>query len=201
MLQVFRLVWPGRVDKVLAFDSLPPYFLRGIQKREAAGFPRNWKRWLFENGCTMVISKTEIELDEGGKPVRDKQGKPIVKSVIKKDIPAFYVLDYLTLNTDKEKWSQISQFARRVVDLKTRLTDKLEDMGKGFASDSYSQLELEPEDVPIIHIPKDAHMEEDDDFSKEKKDEDEVSSNVEEETKPEAIIKKRGRHKKVLTEA
>jgi len=42
-MQVFRLVQPGVVDKVIAFDELPADLIHGITKREPAGLPRHWR--------------------------------------------------------------------------------------------------------------------------------------------------------------
>jgi len=72
----------------------------------------------------------------------------------------FYYLEYIAVNRDKEKWQEISQYVRRVTDKHVRLLDKLEDMAVVMAPDSKSQLTLEPEEIPIIPIPKDVVIEE-----------------------------------------
>jgi hypothetical protein len=69
-----------------------------------------------------------------------------------KDARPFYVLDFRTTNRDKEKWQEITNYVRRSTDKNFRLMDNLYDMAKPMASDSHSQLELEPEDVLIIPI-------------------------------------------------
>lgn len=42
-MQVFRLVQPGVVDKLIAFDELPASLTKGVLKRVASGLPRHWK--------------------------------------------------------------------------------------------------------------------------------------------------------------
>jgi hypothetical protein len=64
----------------------------------------------------------------------------------------FYILDYKTLNSDREKWDEITQYVRRSTDKNTRLLDKLEDMAVPLAEDQRTALSLEPEDVPVIPI-------------------------------------------------
>lgn len=65
-----------------------------------------------------------------------------------------YVLFYLTQNNDKEKWQEITNFLRRVCDAKIRLLDRIEDMAVPMASDSKEAVSIEPEDIPVIPIPK-----------------------------------------------
>jgi len=74
----------------------------------------------------------------------------------------FYVLDYITRNADKEKWQEVSSFVKRNVDPATRLLDKIEAMAKPVAIDAHSDLNLEPEDVPMIPFPKAAEGDESD---------------------------------------
>ena len=45
MLQVFRLVQPGLVDKVIAFDELPQDLIDGIKTRPPDGLPRHWREF------------------------------------------------------------------------------------------------------------------------------------------------------------
>lgn len=125
MLQVFRLVEGGHVDKMIAFDVLPERLLTGIRKRDLAGLPRYWKKFACEG-----INPSTRE-------------------------PVFfhYFLDYKDVNSDKEKWGEIIAYVRRAVDIKTRLMDKLEDMAVAMAPDPKSPLELEPENIPVIAIP------------------------------------------------
>lgn len=120
-MQVFRLVDPGRVDKVLAFDSLPEAMLVGIKKGTANGLPLNWRQFLGTKRADMAATP-------------------------------FYVLDFRTLNRDREKWQEIGNYVRRSTDKDFRLLDNLYDMAKPMSTDSYSSLDLEPEDVPVIPI-------------------------------------------------
>lgn len=117
-MQVFRLVQPGVVDRVIAFDELPADLIQGINKREPSGLSRPWRDFA----------------------------------------PMFYTLDYLTTNSDKEKWEKIKSFVRRVVDPSFRLMDKLEDMAAPMAPNAKDAIDLEPEAVPVIPIPKTAKV-------------------------------------------
>ena len=112
-MQVFRLVQPGIVDKVIAFEELPASLMRGIKKLPSTGLPRHWREFA----------------------------------------PEFYVLDYISTNNDKERWEQISNHVRRVVEPSVRLMDKLEDMARPMAPNSKDAVDLEPEDVPVIPLP------------------------------------------------
>ncbi len=47
-MQVFRLVQPGVVDKVIAFDELPQPLVQGITKRPPTGLPRHWREFANE---------------------------------------------------------------------------------------------------------------------------------------------------------
>lgn len=67
--------------------------------------------------------------------------------------PVHYCLDYIRVNKDKERWSEIQQFVRRTVDPSFRLLDKLEDMAKPLAPDAKQALSLDAVDVPVIPIP------------------------------------------------
>lgn len=113
-MQVFRLIQPGVVDKVIAFDELPNDLIAGINKKEPIGLPRHWREFA----------------------------------------PEFYLLDYIGTNNDKEKWAKIVAFVRQNVDTSFRIMDKLEDMAKPMAPNSKDAMELEPEDVTIIPLPK-----------------------------------------------
>lgn len=122
-MQVFRLVFTGMPDRMIAFDSLPVEFTRTLKTREPAGLPRHWGRWLKENNSV------------------DEKGNPI-----------FYICDYIMTNNDREAWQNITHYVRRMVDTKFRLLDKIEDMAPKMAKDSRADLTLEPEDVPVIPI-------------------------------------------------
>lgn len=121
-MQVLRLVMPGIVDRMIAFNSLPQRLIKGIRRGGIEGFPRHWKDF-------MGVKATEINPQP------------------------FYFLEYTILNADKERWQEISNYVRAVVDKEFRLLDKLEDMAKSLAPDSYTQMTLEPEDILIIPIP------------------------------------------------
>jgi hypothetical protein len=112
-MQVFRLVQPGVVDRVIAFEELPKDLVEGIQTREPAGLPRNWKEFA----------------------------------------PKFYVLDYLSINNDIQRWEKIKSHVRRSVSPGVRLMDKLEDMAMPMAPNAKDALDLEPENVPVIPLP------------------------------------------------
>lgn len=129
MIQVFRLVDPGRVDRVIAFDELPESLTRGVTRGTANGLPSSWHSFLG------------------------------IKRGDAKALP-FYVLDFRTLNRDKERWQEIGNYVRRSTDKEVRLLDNLYDMAKPMSTDSYSSLELDPEDVTIIPIIKEEIVEE-----------------------------------------
>lgn len=124
-MQVFRLVSGGRPDRIIAFDSLPAEYVRTLRMNPPSGLPRHWARWLEEKESV------------------DRDGRP-----------GFYICDYILTNNDKEAWQNIVNYARRVVDTNFRLMDKIEDMAVPMAKDSRAEVTLEPEEVPIIPIPK-----------------------------------------------
>lgn len=164
-MQVFRLVDPGRVDRVIAFDSLPEEMLRGIIRGTSNGLSRAWHDYL------------GVKKGEGTKAL------------------PFYVLDFRTINRDKEKWQEITNYVRRSTDKNFRLMDNMYEMAKPMAIDSYSSLDLEPEDVLVVPIIKEeevlAEVVEQKIIQEEKK-QDVVISQTN------ATIKKRGRPKKEL---
>lgn len=135
-MQVFRLVKGGEVDRMIAFDSLPDRLLVNIKTKAFDGFPRFWLIWAKEKGSVRQFTRTI----EDGKKETTLQ-------------PCTYILDYKMVNQDKEAWEAIGAYVRRVVDLKVRLKDKLEDMAAPLAKDCTSELTLEPEDVPVIAVP------------------------------------------------
>lgn len=128
-MQVFRLVDPGRVDRVIAFDSLPEAMLSNLKRGTINGLPSNWYQY-------MGVKRG----DNGAMP--------------------FYVVDFRTINRDKEKWQEIGNYVRRSTHKDFRLLDKLEDMAKPMSVDSYSSLDLEPEDIPVVPIVKEVEEEE-----------------------------------------
>lgn len=122
-MQVFRLVKPGVVDTVIAFDELPEALVANVKRGVCAGFPRHWKEFL-------------------GVKANEPAAQP------------FYLLDYMSRNSDRERWGEIVSYVKRNVDPSVRMLDKVEAMARPLAQDAYSDLTLEPEEVPIIPLPK-----------------------------------------------
>lgn len=172
-MQVIRLIKGGEVDRMIAFDSLPERLLANIKTKTFDGFPRYWLTWAKENGSVQNFTR-----------IVNKDGRNETVSR-----PCSYILDYKMSNQDKESWEAIGAYARRVVDLKVRLKDKLEDMAAPLSKDSYSELSLEPEDVPVIPIPMELI----------EKDSEPVEIITTENVKD--VPKKRGRPKKEMVEA
>lgn len=113
-----------------------------------------------------------------------------------KDARPFYFLEYKMLNSDKERWQQISNYVRAAADKTVHLLDKIEDMAIPLAPDAYSQLTLEPEDVPVIPIaPEDEEKVE----VKEEKKAPIVKAIEESNNEPVFTKKKPGRPKKLVT--
>lgn len=146
-MQVLRLVQSGHPDKLIAFDELPERFLKNLEMRGCEGLPRHWKQFVGEHERhihgtlekNMLTNKIE------------KVGEEVIVA------PYFYVLWYREINQDKERWSEITAFVKRVVHLTFRLMDKLEDMALPMAVDAHGELKLEPEDLEtngaIVPIP------------------------------------------------
>lgn len=181
-MQAFKLVNGGFVDKVIVFDELPVRFVKGIRTREAAGFPRSWAKWLQEIGSLRPVFKTETFVDAG----RNYTYKytPIGKE------PCFFVLEYQDINQDREAWHAISEYVRMNVGPEVRLREKLEDMALALAQKPTDALDVEPEDIPIIPIPKEVE--------KELPAESIIAPDEQILVKEESVIpKKRGRPKKV----
>lgn len=143
-MQIFKLVDGGHVDKVIGFDTLPNELMKGVRYRVADGFPKHWKTWLKDVG-----SMGDFYVNYNDPENKDK----IVKSEKYKE-PVFFVLDYKMVNRDKERWQEIVNFVRRNCDPSIRLLDKFEDMAKSLAASASNQLELEPEEVPVIQLNK-----------------------------------------------
>lgn len=185
-MQVFRLVNAGQVDKMIAFKSLPKRLLSNIRTRDVAGMPRYWAKWLVENECVRECFKTSTEV------LADRNLK-VTKTPIGTE-PCFYLLDYTDINNDKEKWQEIGQYVRRTVDPTTRLMDRLEDMALKMADTPYTELKLEPEEIPVIEVPLEAA---------EKVDLKQIVKSSEEVMTPtgEAVKRRAGRPKKIAVEA
>lgn len=146
MSQCFKLVNGGFVDKVIVFDELPERLTKNVRTREAAGFPRAWAKWLASIGSMRTVLKTETSVDLA----RNWTFKhtPIGME------PCFFVLDYQDINADKETWRQICEFLRMSVGPEVRLKEKIEEMALALAANPTMPLEVEPEDVPVIPVPR-----------------------------------------------
>lgn len=145
-MQCFKLVNGGFVDKVIVFDELPERFLKNVRTKEAAGFPRTWAKWLASIGSMRVVLKTETSVDLA----RNWTFKytPIGME------PCFFVLDYTDINADKERWREICEHLRMNVGPEVRLKEKVEEMALALAADPTKQLSVEPEDIPVIPVPR-----------------------------------------------
>ncbi len=183
-MQAFKLVNAGFVDRVIVFDELPKRLMQGIKTRDVSGFPRSWARWLADIDSTRPVLKTETTQNHD----RSYTFKytPIGKE------PCFYILEYVDINADKEKWNQICEYLRVNLGPDVRIKEKIEDMALRLAKDSTSSIDVEPEDIPVIPVPRETLKE----------------SSPDEIVKPgETIIveeqpqKKRGRPRKVAVEA
>lgn len=181
-MQAFKLVNGGFVDKVIVFDELPERFMKSVRTKEAVGFPRAWAKWLASIGSIRPVFKTETSVDLA----RNYTFKytPIGHE------PCFFVLDYNNINADKQRWREISEYIRMNVGTETRLKEKIEDMAIQFAANPTSEISIEPEDVPVINVPRETK----------KLSEDEIVQPDEQIIVRETVPKKRGRPKKVVVE-
>lgn len=188
-MQVFKLVQGGVVDRLIAFDALPESLLTGIRTRDITGLPRYWGTFLTQMGSVRPVFKVETEVLE------DRNHK-ITKTPTGTE-PCFWVLEYNDINSDKEKWKDISGYIRSVVDTKVRLRDRIEEMARPMAADSKSDLSIDPEDIPVIALPEEPGI---------KVDPGAIVRSSEEVISPTgdtvaATTKRRGRPKKVAVEA
>lgn len=151
MSQCFKLVNGGFVDKMIVFDSLPERLVKGIRTKEAAGFPRAWAKWLASIGSLRTVFKTDTTVDLA----RNWTFKhtPIGKE------PCFFVLDYMDINADKERWREICEYLRMNVGQEVRLKEKIEDMAIQLAANPTLPLSVEPEDIPVIPVPPEVAVE------------------------------------------
>lgn len=140
-MQVIRLV--DMPDRLIAFDELPESMLEGVEMLPPAGLPRHWREYL---GKRKKVIRILPERDPYTGQMR--KFEPLVE-----EGPYFFIIDR-TINNDEEKWEEISNYVRRVASKETRLKDKIEDMAIPMAVDVKSELNIEPEDVPIIKLPK-----------------------------------------------
>ncbi len=145
MSQCFKLVNGGFVDKVVVFDSLPERLMANVRTREAAGFPRAWAKWLASIGSTRTVYRTET--------FKDAQLNYTFKKTPIGSEPCFFILEYVDVNTDKERWREIGEYLRLNVGPEVRLKEKVEDMAVALAANPTQPLSVEPEDVPVINVP------------------------------------------------
>lgn len=145
MRQVFRLM--GLPDKVIAFDELPEDMVKGFELCRADGFPKYWKKWLGEK---RIVTDIPSELN----PVTGQRTKyePFVE-----DDCFFYLVDW-SIKPLVEKWKAIESYVRSKVAPEFRLTDKLEDMAKPLAANKTEGITLEPDEVVVIPLPKEAPL-------------------------------------------
>ena len=152
-MQAFKLVNGGFVDRVIVFDALPDYLMKGIKTREVSGFPRAWAKWLISIGSLRDVFKTETSLTpDPGFNVAD--GRWYFKYTPIGKEPCFFVLEYTDVNADKDAWRAISEYVRMNVGPEIRLREKLEDMAVALAAKPTDELIIEPEDIPVIPLPK-----------------------------------------------
>lgn len=182
-MHVFRLVNGGAVDKIIAFDSLPKRLVFGLKTKPMDGFARFWHRWLIDNGSTQTVSVLNPET--GTREQREQ--------------PCTYLLEYKMVNQDIGKWQEITNYVRKAVDLSVRLMDKIEDMAVPFAKDSYSEVSLEPEEVPVIPVPSEIKKVEAPERRFARTEEEKAGVAAEESAVP--VKRKAGRPKKTLVEA
>jgi len=142
-MQVFRLM--AMPDRVIAFDELPQRLLHGFEMCRADGFPRHWKEWM---GKTKKVTQIPPEKDLLTGQVR--RFDPIVE-----EDAFFYLVDW-TINSNEEKWKEICDYVRQNVSKDVRLQEKLEDMALPLAANKTDSVTLEPEDVVVIPLPKEA---------------------------------------------
>lgn len=142
-MQVFRLM--GMPDKVLAFEELPERFLAGLDMTRADGFPRHWKEWM---GKRKRITRIPPERNPLTGEVRTYQ--PIVE-----EDHFFYLVDW-NIRVQEDRWKEITDYVRLHAPQDMRIPEKLDDMAKPLAKDKLESVSLEPEEVVVIQIPKEA---------------------------------------------
>ena len=140
-MQVFRLM--NMPDRVIAFDSLPQELCEGFDLCRADGFPRHWKEWMGK-----IVKKTNVPPEKDLLTGQVRRYDPIIE-----ENHFFYLVDY-TVRPVMERWQNICEYVKRNVDKDVRLLDKLDDMAVPLAPDKVSGVTLEPEDVPLIKLPK-----------------------------------------------
>lgn len=141
MMQCFRLM--NMPDRVIAFDELPERFLRKFEMCRADGFPRHWKEWL---GKRKKLTNIPPEKDLLTGAVR--YFDPIVE-----EDAYFFLVDY-TSNPCEEAWKEVCDYVRQNVSKEIRLKEMIDEMALPLAANKTDGVTLEPEDVPIIPLPK-----------------------------------------------
>lgn len=147
MKQVFRLM--DMPDRVIAFDELPQELLEGLEMCDCSKLPRHWRDYL-----GMREKHVRIPPDRDPLTGTVRTYKPIVQTG-----PYAYLIDQ-EVNHDRERWQEIESYVRRNAPKDFRLLDKLKDMAKPMGKDVHSELDLEPEDVIIVPLPKGAEVKE-----------------------------------------
>ena len=115
---------------------------------------RAWRDWI---GKVERLIQLKPELDPLTRQMR-------TFPPIKETAPFAYLIDQ-EINNDKEKWAQIVEYIRRNAPVSweqtmtngkqtLRLMDDIEKMAKPLARDAHSEVDLEPEDVIVIPLPK-----------------------------------------------
>lgn len=138
----------GMPDKMIAFDELPEDLLTGLDMVDESKLPRHWKDFIGKRKKYIRIA-----------PDRDPMtGQMRTYTPLVIEAPYSYVIDW-EINSNKERWSEISAYVQRNAPKDFRLKDKLEDMASPMAADSHSELTLEPEFVPVIPLPKNVVVE------------------------------------------
>lgn len=143
MKQVFRLM--DMPDKVIAFDELPEDLLQGLELCDCSKLPKDWREFI---GMREKITRIPPDRDPFTGTMR-------TYTPISQKAPYAYLIDR-ELNNDKEKWSEIESYVRRNAPREFRLMDRLSDMAKPMARDAHSELDLEPDQVVVIPLMKDA---------------------------------------------
>jgi hypothetical protein len=145
-MQVIRLV--DMPDRLIAFDELPESMLDGIDMLPPTGLPRHWREFL---GKRKKFIRILPERDPYTGQMR--KFEPLVE-----EGPFFFVIDR-TVNNDEEKWQEISNYVRRMTPKEFRLKDRIEDMAIPMAVDVKSELNIEPEQIPVIPLVKEVKEE------------------------------------------
>lgn len=140
MRQVFRLM--GMPDKVIAFDELPKDLLEGLEMFDCSRLPKDWREFI---GTRERHIRIAPEID----PFTRQRitFPPLVQKA-----PYAFLIDW-EVNSNKERWQEISNYVKRNAPKDFRLMDKIEDMAKPMAADAHSELTLEPEDVVVVPLP------------------------------------------------